>query len=47
MLQSFSAESGAAGGRADQEAPRALIRGRPDKIADPLKSEHRIVDIER
>ena len=47
VLQAFAGERRAAGGRADQEAARALVGGGPDQVADALEAEHRVVDVER
>ena len=47
VLQPFAAERGAPGRRSQQEAARALIGGRPDLVAHALKTEHRVVDVER
>ncbi|KAG1433971.1 hypothetical protein G6F57_021818 [Rhizopus arrhizus] len=47
VLQAFTAQRGAPGRGADQEAARALVGGRPDQVADALEAEHRVIDIER
>ena len=47
MLQSFTGKRGAAGRGAEQEAARAGIRRGPDQIADALKAEAGIENIER
>ena len=47
VLQAFAVQRRAAGGRAEQEAARALVAGRPDQVADALEAEHRIEDEER
>ena len=47
VLQAFAGQGGTAGGGADQETARALIGRRPDQVGDALKTEHRVVDVER
>ena len=47
MLQAFARKSAPPGRAAHQEAFAARIRERPDQIAHPLESEHRIVNEER
>ena len=47
VLQAFSVERRSPGRRAEQETARATIAGRPGEIADALKTEHRVEDVER
>src|SRR5260221_13571725 len=47
VLQSFSVQSSAAGGCAEEKTPRALVARCPREIADALEAEHRIEDVER
>ena len=47
MLQAFAAQRGAASGGTKEETPRALVGCGPDQIAHALKSEHRVVDVDR
>ena len=47
VLQAFAVQRGAPGGRAEQEAARALVGGGPGKVADALQAEHRVEDVER
>ncbi len=47
MLQTLTAQGATARGRARQQTPRALTGGRPYQIADALKSEHRVLDVDR
>ena len=47
VLEALTGERGATGGRAEQEAPPALVAERPDEVADTLEAEHRIEDEER
>ena len=47
VLQALAVERGAAGGAAHQEAARAHVARRPGEVADALKAEHRVVDVER
>ena len=42
VLQPFAVQGGATSGAAQQEAARPLVARRPDQIADPLQTEHRI-----
>src|ERR1700732_269397 len=44
MLQTFSGESGAAGGSSEQEAAGAHVCGGPDEIGDTLETEHGIIN---
>ncbi len=46
MLQALTAQRGAAGSGAQQEAARALVGGGPDRVAHALEAEHRVIDIE-
>ena len=46
VLQAFAAQRRAPRGGADQEAAGTLVGCRPDLIADPLKAEHRVINIE-
>ena len=47
VLEAFAGQRRAAGGAAEQEPARAAVGSRPDQVADPLESEHRIEDEER
>ena len=47
MLQALSIECGATRRTAKQKAPRHHVSRSPDHIADALKAEHRIKNIER
>src|SRR5690348_14548440 len=47
VLQALSGEGRASGRRAEQEAARLNVTGRPDEVADALEAEHRVVDVER
>ena len=47
VLQPFAVQGRASRRAAEQEAARAHVAGKPCKIADPLQTEHRVVDIER
>src|SRR5690625_1602469 len=47
VLQAFTVQGGAAGGRAEQEAAGHRISCRPDEVADPLEAEHRVVRVKR
>src|SRR5258705_11229230 len=47
VLQSFSVQSSAAGGCAEEKTPRALVARCPREIADALEAAHRIEDVER
>ena len=47
VLQAFTIQGGTAGGAANQEASGLLITGSPGHVADPLETEHRVVDVER
>ena len=46
MLQALAVEGGAPGGAAKQEAPRLHVPSRPSQVADALKTEHGVVDVE-
>src|SRR5579862_291486 len=46
MLQALAGEGGAAGGRAEKESTRLTVARSPDEVADALKAEHRIEDVE-
>src|ERR1700722_15460010 len=46
VLQAFAIERSAARRPADQKAARPHVARRPGEIADALKPEHRIVDVE-
>ena len=46
VLQAFAAECGAARCGTQQKAARPLVRRRPDLVADALKAEHRVVNVE-
>src|ERR1700722_11410337 len=46
VLQAFAIERSAARRPADQKAARPHVARRPGEIADALKAEHRIVDVE-
>ena len=46
VLQALAAQRGAAGGGAQQKAAGALVGRSPDLVADALKAEHRVVDVE-
>ena len=47
MLQSFTAQCGASSGGSNEKATSALIGRRPNQVTDPLKAEHRVVNVER
>ena len=47
MLQALAVEGGAAGGTADEEAPRLHVAGCPGQVAHALEAEHRVVREER
>ena len=47
MLQSLTGKRGAPGGASHQESASLAVAGGPDEIADPLESEHRVVDVKR
>src|SRR5258708_32476666 len=47
VLKSFSIQSGAAGGCAEEKTPGALVARRTREIADAWEAEHRIEDVER
>src|SRR5580658_10222653 len=47
MLQALALEGGAPGGATRQDAPPAHVTQRPQQIAHPLKSEHRIEEEDR
>ena len=47
VLQPFAVERGAPCGAAQQEAARLHVARGPGQVADPLKTEHRVIDIER
>ena len=47
VLQAFAVEGGAAGGASHQEAAATHVAGSPRQIADPLKTEHRVINVER
>ena len=45
MLQSFAVKRGTAGSGSDEKTPAAHIRGRPDQIPHPLRTEHRVIGV--
>ena len=47
VLQALAGERGASGGRADHEAARHLVAGRPDGVAGALEPEHRVEHVDR
>src|SRR3954463_3938674 len=47
MLETFARERRAARGAADQEPARTAVPAGPCKVADPLETEHRVIDIKR
>ena len=47
MLQPFAVERGATGRGAEQEALGLNVAGEPHQIADALRAEHRVVNVER
>ncbi len=47
VLQALAVERRAARRRAEKEAARPAVAGRPDQIADALEAEHRVEDVER
>ena len=47
VLQPFAGQRGPARRAAAQEALAARVGERPDQVAHPLESEHRVVDEER
>ena len=47
MLQALAIQRGAPCGGADQKPACLTVTGRPGKIANPLKAEHRIEDVKR
>ena len=47
MLQTFAVERGAAGGGAQQKAPRADVARQPEQVAHALRTEHRVIGVKR
>ena len=47
VLQALAGQRGATGGRADDEAARHLVAGRPHGVARALEAEHRVEDVDR
>jgi len=47
VLQTLAGQRCPTSGGAHQEAPRELVRHRPDRITGALEPEHRIEDVER
>src|SRR5579863_10104940 len=47
VLQSLTVERRASAGTAEKKSARARVTGGPCQIADALKAEHRIEDVER
>ena len=47
VLQALAGQRRAAGGRADDEAARHLVAGRPLGVAGALEAEHRVEDVDR
>ena len=47
MLQSFTCQRGPSCCATQQKSPGAHIAGSPGQIPDALKTEHRVIDIER
>jgi hypothetical protein len=47
VLQPFTGERRTPGGRPEQETSHPFIGRGPDQVADTLKTEHRVVNIER
>ena len=47
VLQTFTVESRAAGGAAEQKTPAQHVAAAPDHVADALKTEYRVENIER
>src|SRR4029077_15992014 len=47
MLEALARERRAPGRAADQKAARLHVAAGPGEVADPLETEHRVIDIER